>query len=281
MLFHKACLSAAPESHHRAEYQAIVCGARLPLNDFAQDLRTTGLLHLLVVSGTHLAFLETALELLLKHFKWMRALVFPGLLIFALVTRLQPPVVRSALSLLLSRISSHFQFCWTPLQRTVISGIFSFAFCHGARDIQSLLLSWGAALALASCPRLDDRGTWRDSVLRNLWIYLILAPLLAPMGVVHPGAILTNWLIAPWIGLALFPMSIATFLIPACQAICDPLWTGVSFLIAICADHMKSVGPPLALSSQILWVYLGCFSLLGLGVEPWVRRQPLRLRGNT
>src|SRR5688572_7177920 len=56
--FHRACRAFAPLSAEAENYRALVCGAPLADLEMKSELARTGLLHLLIVSGSHIIFLE-------------------------------------------------------------------------------------------------------------------------------------------------------------------------------------------------------------------------------
>ncbi len=69
-------------------------------NDFLQNLRKTGTLHLVVTSGQHIAMVSAFLmNVLLLFFKRRKALLISlfGLLVYILITGAKPPVVRAGL----------------------------------------------------------------------------------------------------------------------------------------------------------------------------------------
>src|SRR5688572_25924952 len=97
---HLYCLSATPTGSYRHFYDAIVCGKSLKPEN-AEVFRVTGVIHLLVVSGSHLIVLTQILEKLLPS--WPR-LHFLILALFAGFTGFQPPVARALVSFVLGRV---------------------------------------------------------------------------------------------------------------------------------------------------------------------------------
>ena len=56
------CLLATPSSRHQALYAAFVCGLDLPPGATKEIFVNAGLIHILVVSGSHLLFAEQLLK---------------------------------------------------------------------------------------------------------------------------------------------------------------------------------------------------------------------------
>ena len=81
------CVRFAPEGNWRELYQATVCGKSFQDPTLLPLLKKFGLLHLIVVSGAHLVFLER-----LMHMIGLRAKFFSYFVMcfFLLITQAQP-----------------------------------------------------------------------------------------------------------------------------------------------------------------------------------------------
>src|SRR5262245_6137827 len=83
------CQYALPVSPYRALYAALVCGVSLPSGHEKQIFVDTGLIHLMVVSGSHLVFIERLTGFLPNSIR----LVLGGA--YAFLTGFQAPVMRA------------------------------------------------------------------------------------------------------------------------------------------------------------------------------------------
>ncbi len=256
---HQACVAQAPVSPHRALYAALVCGADLPQGDLKDALRTTGLLHLIVVSGSHLIWLEAALSglarLLIRRFlvnsAWVVGLFcVVGLSIFALAANLQPPVVRAAVSLSLSALSRAGGWQWSALQVAFLSGFVSIGLFPQWLQSFSLLFSWTAALALASLA--PQTGIWR----RQIRVYLCMLVCLLPLSPPHPLSIAFNVVAGPLLGLFLFPASLLVCFAHPLTILMDPTLAAIEGSIRFLAQLLPYEGTPVALPKSFLWAYL-------------------------
>ena len=54
---HTKCESLTPSSNYQDFYKALVCGTDLPSSQLKEYFKMSGLLHLIVVSGSHLIFI--------------------------------------------------------------------------------------------------------------------------------------------------------------------------------------------------------------------------------
>jgi len=288
--FHQACLAFSPVSNHMDAYQAIVCGANLPPGDLANSLRQAGLLHLIVVSGSHLLLLEHVLIFQANKFKLLNSLIFFVLLGFVLTTRDEPPAVRAFISLLLRSANHSFKLGWSDLQIMTLSGFVSLTFCLDWGRTHSLLLSWGASLSLGafstftppfhkafsrqnlSSLKLKLQLQLKKTALRQIAIYLLLFPLLIPFSAPHPVSILCNLLFTPILNAVLFPMSLLAFAFRCLRPIVDHLWNIVCYMLLEIAPLLPDGLEDLPIPVGWLWSYLLTLNAIALIGEVWHRR---------
>lgn len=195
-------------------YGALVCGLDVPPSLERALFQDTGLIHILVVSGAHLALVE-------RLCRWMptRARIFM-LALYAWATDFGAPVVRALVRRL---VTLKAQPCgWTALQMEAATTLACVIVVPTWAVSRSFLMSWLCALALNAPVRLTR---WRllDASLK---VYLALLPFTFSA----PLTIAWNALFAPVIGDVLFPASVVAFVVPAASFATDILWRGV-FLV--------------------------------------------------
>ncbi len=186
----------------------------------------------MVVSGSHVAFLETVLVIASRHCALIRHVIPLALLLFAVANRLEAVVVRAVFSLFFRRLNERFRFSWGDVQILCMSGLLAMGFCKGPTSLLSLSLSWLLGLAL-----LDWRSPG-DTFLKNVRAYAFIAPGLLPFSLPHPASILCNFIFAPFMGLALFPASLLTFLVPNLAPLTDWLWRIVKDVVRLLASYV-------------------------------------------
>ena len=196
-------------------YQALICGKKLDYTSPVKALFVKGgLIHIMVVSGAHLIFLEklTASMLPSKKYQIINLIL---LMSYAFITGLQPPVLRAFMSYLLFHISYSKKLFWSPLLRTLLSAglclIYSPAWLHNLSFQLSVI-----AVLLQNIPR--------SQLSRSFFIYLFLLPILNRWQNLHPITVILNWILAPVIGAILFPITLATSLIRPLYMLTDELW---------------------------------------------------------
>ena len=196
-------------------YKALVCGKRLPYGEIKQLFVKGGLIHLAVVSGAHLIFLENLwLKLPLpKTIKNNGLSLF--LIFYALINQFQPPVLRALFSVFFRQISQKLKLFWSPEGVTLLSALACLVYNKEWINSSSLQLSVLASL-IYSIPK--------SSLKKAFFIYLALLPILNRWQSLHPLTVLINWILAPVISGFLFPLSFLSPFLPFLYKINDFLW---------------------------------------------------------
>lgn len=226
---------------------AVVCGAPLSQGPITHLFQLTGLVHLLVVSGGHLVFLERILHVFFS--KVPRFQFFLGFLlfVFTLLTGFQPPCVRAFTHWCLQRYSKRTRLFWRPWQTTLISGLGLLLLFPNWLSSYSFLLSWGCALAVS----VRSKGVIR----KQITLYVTLLPFLLPLSAPHPYSIILNLFITPLFGLLIFPLGIFHFAIPQVTSVLDLAW----LYLVKGLEHVSKYMPPfepMQLPKWGLWIYL-------------------------
>lgn len=205
------CQSVLPNSLYHSLYDALICGTNLPASHEKQLFVDTGLIHLMVVSGSHLIFIEILLGFLplsVRHF------ILGG---YCYLTGFQAPVVRAFLRRILSRPLK----AWiglTSLQLEAVSVLLALALYPQWVISRSFLMSWMCGLALC-VPPLFKRARHFDLALKS---YLFLLPFCWA----SPLSVAWNTLLTPFVGLILFPASLLAIVVPPLVGVGDFIWMG-------------------------------------------------------
>ncbi len=260
--YHQSCLDIAPSSLYRSQYQALVCGERLPHDSRTLDLKTMGIIHLFVVSGAHLVFLSKMIAGLSGAKREKSFLSIFVLLAFVVICQFQMPALRAWVAIVVQFFNERFKWQLSSSSAIFISVLFCLSLAPTQLDSYSLVLSWIAALAI----RLG-RNAFTQSVL----VFLLILPVTQSFAALSPWSVVINSFLVPIIGQLLFPLSILSFLHEGFVKITDPLWDRL-FRFAQLYSWLGL--PPLQMSIQTskltLWLYA-----LGLqtGTLLWQRRR--------
>lgn len=221
------CLVHAPASAHRDWYQAIVCGKNLPPSQERTWFQQSGLIHIIVVSGSHLVFLDDLLKRIIGRGRWAAGFRWLVLLGFSLASDLQPPIVRALSQRTWTWSIGKTQRHLPSFHVQFLAGISVLALFPSWWSSLSLLMSWVCSLAL-TLP-LPSRNT----LLRSTLIYLLMIPALLGIQLSQPGSILFNVAFGPLLGFVMFPVSLAAFVHPAIAYVTDWAWSGLFSIFAL------------------------------------------------
>ena len=266
---HDQCLSVLSLKGRWAPvYKALICGERLPQGSIKQVFIEGGLIHLMVVSGAHLLFLEKLwTKLPLPVFK--KSGLFFFLIFYALITELHPPVVRALFSFFLFQLSQNHKLFWGHFLITHLSGVLCLFYSpYWIRSI-SLQLSWLASLA---------HGTSSSSLKKAFLTYIIVFPIVSQWQFLHPLTVFINWSLAPLIGFVLLPLSFITAFFPFFQPFSDKVWNFVFFILKW-ANQLMPDWPRLSIFKQFqgfMWFYIGGVFLISCVVNIWAKRMGKR-----
>lgn len=245
------CRTLIPSTEHFELYAALVCGQNLQDGSLRQLFADTGLIHLLVVSGAHLHFMEGWLSWLPPR----RRLAV--LAVYCWMTGFGAPVVRAWIRRAADLIVKPFGP--SPLQCELVALLGIVLVRPGWLWSKSFLMCWVCALAL-NLPPLFPRAP-------NLSLSLSCYVLLFPFCPSAPSTILCNVLVTPVIGAVLLPFCLLAMAVPALMPVSDELWR---ILLEVLA-HFPTA-PPAALQTFSPWLfcYPLCLHLTLLMLEvPW------------
>lgn len=210
------CSSLIAPSPYFDFYAALICGLPLPPSSAKSLIIDSGLIHILVVSGAHLVFVESLLLKLPFPLRWL------GLLFYCWLTGFGAPVVKAFLYRNLSHVLHPRG--WTPLWIDALTLIcLLLAWPKGLFSL-SLQMSWMCSLAL-SFPAVCK---WKpfDQALK---VYLLLF--------VYTGAgcltLFWNTFLAPLVGLILFPLCLLAIVLPALTPFIDRAWDLFLWLLEV------------------------------------------------
>lgn len=249
--FQRFCQSRAPiDSKYKEVYQALVCGSSPKPTPFIQDIKQIGLYHLLVVSGSHLVFLESVLVYIFSGWgRWGQIIIFANLLMFTFVSGMQPPIFRALINFMLHKLSDETKLYWRPHQSTFFAGLVTLLIKPDWLLSISFMLSWAASLLVSS--------TSQKGLYKHLVIFLGLSPLLYSMQEQSPITCFSNFLFSLILGAIFFPLSLITLVFNQLAPIVDLFWGAIEVVIHQIANELQSASAePRDFTYFWLWVYL-------------------------
>ncbi len=239
-------MNLGPESDYSELYDAIVCGSKIKSPYFKQIFQQSGLLHLIVVSGSHLVFLAEILSRMRLRSAVLQTSILAS---YVLVCQMQAPSLRSFFVFVTSLISEKYALHMPKFYQYIISTVFCLMLFPSWASSISLKLSLLAAIGLS----LSHQHT------KQCWIiFLLIMPILffGNMGIV---SLINNIFLSPVIGLFLFPLSLLVKALPFLGAWVDYIW--ISLLEILCFINgifppTKSHGFHLPNQEHLQWLYI-------------------------
>lgn len=240
--FHKICLSLSPAKSESQEKKwvdvqtSFICGAPLSSTKFTEDLKTLGLIHILVVSGSHLIFLMNLLRLLQET--RFGGLVWAMLGVYTLASGLNPPIARAFIFLSLSHLNRILKIEGSPWILHLQSLLFCLLIFPVWWGSVSFFLSIGAALSLEVANQ-----TTKNPVLQCVYFYILFFPFIVPIQSPHPMTILTNFFLLPFVSTVLFPASLISYFIHPLTPLSDFFWSLLKHIAEISAPYLRTETP--------------------------------------
>jgi ComEC/Rec2-related protein len=231
----------------------LVCGKNLEEGKVKASLKQTGLLHLLVVSGSHLIFISEVLILFLPA-----SLRFVVLFFFTLMTGVQAPIFRALMQQLVNQFQKKFRLNYSPLQVCLFTAIICLVLEPSWLMSLSFQLSSLASFALCI-------NNYKK-IQTQFCVGILLTPVI---GSFHPLFVFSNLLFGTIVGSVLFPLSALAFLSDFAAQLFAHLWIYFTQIIqqfAAVNNHFSPLRPSALLTIYLLFVY--CWAL---AYEPTLR----------
>jgi competence protein ComEC len=260
------CLQVLPQNlENLKSLEALVCGKNIENLELKHLLIQTSLIHIFIVSGSHFLFLHKIFAAILRP-RWLSFLLLG---IYALTTLCQPPAIRSLIFLLLVELSRRFKFFTASAPLILASALLTLALFPAWLASRSMLMSLLAALVIAVCNEFwgRQRHSWPAVFATQGAVYVVMGVCLWGFSNLHPLGILLNILLAPLIGLVLFPTGLLTVVLPFCGFIFDELMNGLIYVLSRTQEvlTLPSLASPVGLTWQwglFLGLLVGSYRIL-------------------
>lgn len=249
---HQRCIETLPKSTQNPQaYAALICGRNITDENLKSNLIKSSLIHLFVVSGSHLLLIDEVLLFLRIPF-FLRFLLL-GL--YGLACHWQAPVVRAWIGITLKYIHSRFRLHLASDIYVFYFGLCSLMLFPEWISSRSLIMSWLAALALSVS------GLWRLKnpihrlMLQSLLIYIFMMPTLWGFGNLHPLSLVFNIILAPLVTFLLLPLAVISSVWPVAvksfDSICQLfLWLSAQGSEPVVIEKSSAIAVP------YLWLFL-------------------------
>ena len=248
---HAICVSKIANSPYKDLYSGIVCAE--PLLHTPEVLNRLGLVHIFVVSGSHLLLIFALFKFLESRIFLPSWIQFLLLFSYVCVCNWDIPVLLAFSRFILRKMNSAKKLGWSYLTLELHSGLLTLCFCQSKWNLLSLSLSWTAGLSTSISTR-----TFKHDIefKQQILIYLAMIPLLSFFATIHPITILSNLLIGTLLGL---------FLLPITGLLCWSSYT--NFILDSIINHLFELlntlsVPVLRPMTEINWALIASYPLI-------------------
>ncbi|MDG0816106.1 ComEC/Rec2 family competence protein [Bdellovibrio svalbardensis] len=232
-IFHQKCVQTLPtESVNRKILSSLLCGENITDTELKDKLIKTSLIHIFVISGSHLILLDELLSIL-------RIPVFVRFLFlsfYSLAVGWQPPAVRALVALGARILFQRWSWKFPVDFAVLIAGCITLALFPEWWNSLSLVMSWCAALALCWVSVLKVRNKFSALLLSQLAIFLFMSAPLWGLGALHPLSLLYNLLLAPVVAFVLLPLAFFAVLIHPLLTVFDFVMKGFEAILKFAAE---------------------------------------------
>lgn len=223
---HSSCVEAA-FGHVRSfeSLQALVCGKNF--SDPAQSnlLIASGLIHLFVVSASHLMILRKIIFYLLCN----KVATFLLLFLYCGVCNFNPPIVRSFAALLILAVIEKINLKWKTENLVLVSGLICLILSPAWINSLSLQMSWIAALTLSVISYFFAKA---NPIFKNSLFYFQYLATFNFIGIPHPASIGVATIFTRFLEYVLFPLALAVYLFPFLGSVFDFLIVSLNMILS-------------------------------------------------
>ncbi len=223
LFLHHLCLSQVPPAPlSQATLSALVCGKNFDRLSDTQIYTSTGLIHLFVVSGSHLILIQKLLNQISPLFfkKINYAVLLLVLLTYAAMCLFNPPVTRSFIFLFFSITLHRRHQYWPKHYVLLIAGLATLALNYQWMTSMSLQMSWLAALVLEIYAQKFSSTSF---FVRQLIFYSLFIVCYMGLGFPQLSTIIVCVVLTPALEYILFPFAILTVMFHPFE----PLFSGL------------------------------------------------------
>jgi competence protein ComEC len=249
---HSKCLELLPKAaKNYASLASLVCGEKLTDETLKENLSKTSIIHIFIVSGSHLIFIDAFFDLLAVPF-FIR-LFF--LSFYSLAVGWQAPVVRALVSLILQGIQKHYSLFFPRDLTTLMSGLCTLALFPEWWKSNSLIMSWCASLALSLPTILRIKESLKSNLLAQASLFLLMTIPLFGFGSLHPLSIIYNLILGNVVAFVLLPLSALTLISTNFVIIFDAILETFKFVLENFSEPITMISHS-SFSTPTLWSWV-------------------------
>ncbi len=230
---HQTCINLLPKNPEtQATLNALVCGHNFESFQIAHLYTSSGLIHLFVVSGSHLILIYKFLEFIFKQINILHSkkIIFPVLFLYCAICLFNPPIVRSFLGLLIFDILKQKIKYWPKDYVLLLVGLICLALNPNWMTSLSLQMSWLAALAIEMNRRFLGRS---NSLLKQLPFYAFYLFTFSALGFPQVSVLIIALFFTPVLEFILLPLAFLVLAFPFLDSVFAVVIDILNFVLSL------------------------------------------------
>lgn len=252
------CLQSIPaKTEQHNSLASLVCGEKISDAELKQNLQKTSLIHIFIVSGSHLLLLDELLSIL-KIPVYLRFL-FLGC--YSLGVGWQAPAVRALIGLVVKELFKRKRLFFSADQVVLSTGFITLMLFPAWWLSSSLVMSWCAALALCLPHILRIKNPWVQSATSQFAIFFFMSAPLWGIGNLHPLSMLYNLFLAPVVSYLLLPLSFLAVFFSPFLFVFEKVMTLFEGALSVLSEPIEPTKTT-SLTISLLWIWVFSWHIL-------------------
>ena len=256
LFLHSLCIDQVPNAiATRATLSALVCGQNFENLSDTQLYSSTSLIHLFVVSGSHLLLIQKVMTYFSTFFlKNSRVGILLTLLfIYAAMCLFNPPVTRSFVFIFFTLILNRKHHHWPKHYLLLIAGLFTLVLNYKWITSLSLQMSWLAALAMQIY---SEKFKSLSLFFRQVIFYCLFIICFMGLGFPQASTIVLCVILTPALEYVLFPIAILTVIFHPLEPLFAALLYGLNTFLTSFEFYIRSSYLEITTVSYLNWVVI-------------------------
>lgn len=219
---HQLCVrQTSGFKEHSEAAAALVCGHQIESIELQSLFASSGLIHLLVVSGSHLLVISKAFDRL----QIKKSIKIILLFAFVLICEINAPITRSFIALLVADFVHSKKWTWSPSFKQWVTSLICLTINPLWITSLSFQMSWMASLCLeiADCHHVDKKI--HQFLLQTFLIYFAFFFIFGFLGFPSLWSPFFGLALTPVLELVLFPLAFIGCLVPQSSVLFESVFS--------------------------------------------------------
>ncbi len=253
---HNICLNLLPQNPKtQATLQALICGHNFENFETAHLYTSSGLIHLFVVSGSHLILIYKTLNYFFEklNVKKSKKYIYLILFIYAAVCLFNPPITRSLIGLFVfSFLKTKIKY-WSTDYTLLLIGVICLILSPVWISSISLQMSWLAALSIEVCRRYLSS---KNDLFQQIPFYLFYCITFSALGFPQFAVVVIAFFLTPVLEYILLPFAFLVLAFPFTDPAFEIMMTSLNFLLSHFELSVSLMTTPFENSISLNWILI-------------------------